>query len=157
MKKNPIIYITGILVVLTIGIGWISIQKYLQTFNQKQPTIDLNSQSLQTTPKAASTDNMVLIAAGSFAMGREPREGWSPMANPLLFNDELPSHKVYVDAFYIDKYEVTNRQFKEFVDATGYITNAKDHGASMVVVSADISETPIQGTDIGWKLVAGAT
>lgn len=103
-----------------------------------------------------SREGMVLISAGSFLMGREDREGWSPMAAPAVFNDELPPHEVYVDAFYIDKYEVTNRQFKEFVNATGYVTDAEDVGGSWVLVPADQAETPILGTDIGWRWVEGA-
>lgn len=107
--------------------------------------------------KTATTENMVLIPAGSFMMGRVDRDGWSPMAAPEMFNDELPAHEVYVDTFYIDKYEITNRQFKEFVDATDYITEAERDGSSEVLVSADKAQTPIQGTDIGWKTVDGAS
>lgn len=33
--------------------------------------------------------------------------------------DEAPQREVYVGGFYIDKYEVTNAQYKRFVDATG--------------------------------------
>jgi sulfatase modifying factor 1 len=36
------------------------------------------------------------------------------------FDNERPVHKVYLDAYYIDKYEVSNAKYKEFVDATGY-------------------------------------
>jgi sulfatase modifying factor 1 len=90
-------------------------------------------------------------------MGREDRKGWSPMAAPEKFNDELPPHEVYVDAFYVDKYEVTNRQFKKFVDATSYVTDAERDGDSMVIVPADQAEEVILGTDIGWKCVKGAT
>jgi len=111
----------------------------------------------RSTTVKANTENMVLIPAGSFVMGREVREGWSPMAAPEMFDDELPPHEVYVDAFYIDRYEVTNRQFKEFVDATGYLTDAEDHGGSMVMVPADQADTPVKGTDIGWKFVEGAS
>jgi len=106
-------------------------------------------------PKEATAENMVLIPAGSFIMGREDREGWFPMSAPEAWNDELPPHEVYVDAFYIDKYEVTNKQFKEFIDATGYITGAEDQGGSSVMVSADQAETPVLGTDIGWKWIVG--
>ena len=49
---------------------------------------------------------MVLIPAGEFQMG----------SNDGL-NDEKPVHRVYLDAFYMDKYEVTNAQFKKFIDA----------------------------------------
>ena len=49
---------------------------------------------------------MMLIPAGEFQMGSNDSEA-----------NEQPVHTVYVDAFYIDKYEVTNAQFKKFVDA----------------------------------------
>ena len=58
--------------------------------------------------------DMVFIPAGEFLMGSPEGEG--------AF-DEHPQHTVYLDAFYIDKYEVTNAQFKEFVEATGYVTD----------------------------------
>ena len=48
---------------------------------------------------------MVLIPAGEFQMGSNAGD-----------DDEKPVHSVYVDAFYMDKYEVTNAQFKKFVD-----------------------------------------
>ncbi len=52
---------------------------------------------------------MVLIPAGEFIMGSDT-DG----------TDERPAHKIYLDAFYIDKYEVTNAQYKKFMDATKY-------------------------------------
>ena len=51
---------------------------------------------------------MVLIPAGSFEMGSEDADAR---------DDERPVHTVHLDAFYMDKYEVTNAQFKLFVDA----------------------------------------
>ena len=50
--------------------------------------------------------DMVLIPAGEFQMG----------SNDSSAHDEKPVHTVYIDAFYIDKYEVTNAQYKQFVD-----------------------------------------
>ena len=50
---------------------------------------------------------MVLIPAGDFQMG----------SDDSAEHNEKPVHTVYVDAFYMDKYEVTNAQFKTFVDA----------------------------------------
>ena len=55
---------------------------------------------------------MVLIPAGEFEMGDHFNEG---------NGDERPVHTVYLDAFYIDKYEVTNAQYKKFMDATGHV------------------------------------
>ena len=63
--------------------------------------------------------NMVFIPAGEFLMGSLEGEG--------AF-DERPQHKVYLDDFYIDKYEVTIAEFKEFVEATGYVTDAERKG-----------------------------
>lgn len=40
-------------------------------------------------------------------------------------SDEKPIHKVKVDGFWMDATPVTNQQFKEFVDATGYVTTAE--------------------------------
>ena len=65
----------------------------------------------QARPKAAAmpdTSEMVLIPAGEFQMGSDDSEAEE---------HEKPVHTVYVDAFYMDKYEVTNAQFKAFVDA----------------------------------------
>jgi formylglycine-generating enzyme required for sulfatase activity len=50
--------------------------------------------------------DMVLIPAGEFIMG-----------NDSGGDDEKPEREVFLDAFYIDKYEVTNVQYKECVDA----------------------------------------
>ena len=116
-----------------------------------------NTNSCCVVPENATVENMALIPAGNFIMGHENREGWSSMADPTQFNDELPAHDVYVDAFYIDKYEITNRQFKEFVDATGYATDAEDHGGSTVMVPANQADEVLLGADIGWKYIEDAT
>ena len=75
-------------------------------------------------PKSAPSggavpENMVLIPAGEFKMGSNDelyRSGLfsdSGIASP----NEKPVHTVYIDAFYMDKHEVTNAQYKKFVDA----------------------------------------
>ncbi len=104
----------------------------------------------------ATTDGMTIIPASPFLMGRADREGWSPMADPAQFNDELPAHEVYIDTFYMDKRETTNAQFKEFTDFTGYVTEAERDGSSMVIVPAGGATEPVKGTDIGWKETEGA-
>ncbi len=73
---------------------------------------------------------MVLIPAGEFQMGTDPAEipglvqlmkGLYPDLdiNASFFENETPRHTVYVDAFYMDIYEVTNAQYRKFVQATG--------------------------------------
>lgn len=54
-------------------------------------------------PKVIALDEMVLIPEGEFLMGSNSGEGDS---------DEYPQHTVYLDAFYIDRYEVTQQQFR---------------------------------------------
>ena len=63
-----------------------------------------------------STIGMKLIKGGEFIMGASDKEG-----RP----DEYPAHRVAIDDFYIDSHEVTNKEFEQFVKATGYITVAE--------------------------------
>jgi len=58
-------------------------------------------------------DGMVPVPAGSFLMGSDPK--FDRAAGP----QELPQHQVYVDAFGIDRYEVSNVNYLRFVLATG--------------------------------------
>ena len=51
-------------------------------------------------------EGMVLIPAGEFEMGSHTGK-----------KNERPVHTVYLDAFYMDIYEVTNAQYKAFIDA----------------------------------------
>jgi iron(II)-dependent oxidoreductase len=89
----------------------------------------LTAQSDVSTAADAPTD-MVLIPAGPFLMGATPEArqavlafGWqAPMRNRIQFLVEHsgPQHTVHLDAFYIDKQEVTNQTYRAFVEATGH-------------------------------------
>jgi len=65
---------------------------------------------------ATLTSGMIKIEGGSFEMG-----GVSSQSRA----DELPRHPETVAPFWMDRTEVTNAQFAEFVAATGYITTAE--------------------------------
>jgi len=69
--------------------------------------------TLKNTPKG-----MVWIPGGTFLQGAVPHDKIAMML-------EKPQHKVTVDGFYMDITEVTNAQFKKFIDSTGYITVAE--------------------------------
>lgn len=76
----------------------------------------------------------VNIPAGTFEMG-------SPKNEVGMKDGEIP-HPVTLSAFKMSKYEVTVGQFKAFIDATGYKTDAdKDSGAlgSIVIIGHDAS------------------
>lgn len=64
-------------------------------------------------PRIKEKCDMVLIPAGPFIMGIDG-----------IKEDQRPDHKVYIDTFYIDRYEVTNAQYYEFLD---YIKKTNDH------------------------------
>ena len=57
---------------------------------------------------------MQFIPGGTFRMGSDRH-----------YPEEAPVHRVTVDAFWIDRTPVTNREFRKFVDATGYVTFAE--------------------------------
>ncbi len=65
-------------------------------------------------PQQASPPNMIFISGGTFRMGSDRH-----------YPEEAPVHRVTVDEFWIDRTPVTNRQFKEFVKATGHVTFAE--------------------------------
>lgn len=60
---------------------------------------------------------MVLVPGGEFLMGSDDGN-----------DDEKPPHRVYLDTFALDTYEVTNARFQQFVQATGYRTTAERAG-----------------------------
>ena len=57
---------------------------------------------------------MVHVPGGTFCMGSDKH-----------YPEEAPVHRVTVDAFWIDKHPVTNREFREFVEATKHVTFAE--------------------------------
>jgi sulfatase modifying factor 1 len=71
-----------------------------------------------TTPKIwamqTPVTNMRWIPGGTFLMGSDD-----------FYPEERPVHRVMVDGFWMDPYPVTNREFRHFVDSTGYKTVAE--------------------------------
>ncbi len=65
-------------------------------------------------PLTSPHGDMTRIPGGTFRMGSDRH-----------YPEEAPAHRVTVDAFWIDRTPVTNRQFKAFVRATGHVTSAE--------------------------------
>jgi formylglycine-generating enzyme len=103
-------------------------------------------------PPGVAPAGMVWIPGGTFWMGQEGEQ----------FVDAQPVHKVYVDGFWMDKTEVTNRQFRAFVAATGYVTLAElkpiNHEPfSFVFTPPDNPVQPGKANAMTWwKAVPGA-
>jgi formylglycine-generating enzyme len=93
------------------------------------------------------------VPGGRFLMGDNLGDGSSA-------DGEIPVHEVHVDPFTIDATAVTNEAFAEFVDATGYVTDAESYGFSAVfhlALAAPPSDVmgPAAGTP-WWLGVRGA-
>jgi formylglycine-generating enzyme len=67
-------------------------------------------------PRQPPADGMRWIPGGVFAMGSD-----EPTAGP----DARPVHRVRLRGFWMDATEVTNRSFRDFAEATGYVTVAE--------------------------------
>lgn len=102
---------------------------------------------------------MILIPAGTFEMGGD---------NEQARADEFPKHKVMLHAFWMDETEVTNAQFKKFIDATHYITTAekdfdfKDeygkimHQKAGSLVFKKLNKEDVANPNTWWQFVEGA-
>ena len=102
---------------------------------------------------------MVWIRGGTFWMG-------SADGSP----DERPAHEIAVDGFWMDRTEVTNEAFEEFVHASGYVTMAerkpdpKDFPGALpemvvpgsVVFNPPSGEVPLDNHYIWWRWTPGA-
>jgi formylglycine-generating enzyme len=102
--------------------------------NKEEQVQPVGSESLKVIPKdsvtgtpdspplsSRSVSEMVYFEGGYFLMGSE---------NGLP--NELPVHRVNVEPFYMDKTPVTVAQFRQFVQTTGYKTEAEKYGDSGV-------------------------
>jgi formylglycine-generating enzyme len=110
-------------------------------------------------PDKAMKD-MVWIGGGSFLMGSEK-----------FYREERPVRRVLVEGFWIDPHPVTNAQFKEFIDATSYLTVAErspdptlypDADPSLLVAGSLVftkPDGPVSNRDYRqwWAYVPGAS
>jgi len=113
--------------VVTAGAGWT-----LYAAQRPAPsTMSASSSFLPTKPNTikppgAAPAGMVWVPGGEFSMGAA-----DPVGNDMndvgmhATDDSRPIHRVYVDGFWMDKTDVTNEQFAQFVKATGYVTVAE--------------------------------
>ena len=83
----------------------------MQSTNTTGTDLNLPAQKPHEEPPS---ENMVWIPGGAFLMGSDKH-----------YPEEAPAHNVKVGAFWMDSRTVTNREFKKFVDETGYVTLAE--------------------------------
>lgn len=96
-------------------------------------------------------DRIVRIRGGRIRVGDD--------AGPLPQDGESPSRTVTIKPFAIDPHAVTNKWFSDFVDATGYRTDAERFGWSLVFKAfADAAPGAVDSPDAPswWRRVEGA-
>lgn len=86
----------------------------------------------------------VIIKAAKFQMGGD------------LYPEEGPIHEGQVDAFNIDRTEVTNAQFSAFVAATGYVTDAEKAQPGFDVDGGAVFMQPTEDFPSWWRFIEGA-
>jgi len=123
----------------------------------KQEGAYSNEMDTQTSPPSK---NMVWIPGGTFLMGSDKH-----------YPEEAPAHEVTVDGFWMDKFVVTNEEFRRFVEATKHVTlaerapNPDDYpGAKpeMLLPASVVFQKPRQRVDLNncynwWTYVPGAS
>jgi len=99
---------------------------------QPQPSNQTGSSNTATPP--AGLGEMILVPEGYFLMGTA---GGSSAGDA----DEEPQTQVYLDAYYIDKFPVTNRQYHNFVISAGY----KPEGNWQKYYAQGTADLPVRG------------
>lgn len=121
-----------------------------RTDSKNSPPVKLPPVIIEEPEKAP--EGMVWIPGGKFVMGTDflPTPD-KPNPDKIKF-DEQPAHKTELDGFWMDETEVTNAQYKKFVDATGHITLAEKtpKREDFIGVVPDVSLIPEE------NLVAGS-
>jgi len=110
-----------------------SIEELIINTGKKIEKIEEERQELQA---KLNPLEMILIPAGKLRMG----------TNSPGRVDENPEHQVSIRAFYIDTYEVTNLQYKEFIEATGH--RAPAHWRNRTFPEARRSNHPV--VNVSW-------
>jgi formylglycine-generating enzyme required for sulfatase activity len=64
--------------------------------------------------ESAVPAGMMFTPGGTFRMGSDRH-----------YPEEAPVHRITVDGFWIDRFPVTNREFRQFIEASGYVTFAE--------------------------------
>ena len=122
----------------------------------------------QSAPQDSPAD-MAWIPGGEFSMGCADPRG-QPFGGPDPMRDARPIHPVRVDGFWMDRTEVTNDRFAEFVAATGYVTVAErpprqedfpdappeNLVAGSLVFTPPSDPVPLTNHYVWWNYVVGA-
>lgn len=109
---------------------------------------------------------MVFVPAGTFSMGSTRKEtdriieectraGEPESLCKAWYEKELPASTVRMEAFYLDRYEVTTALFERFVSATRYRTTAEQQGSGFVPIEQEGKWQTIAVKGAAWRTPSG--
>ncbi|MCK4653578.1 MAG: formylglycine-generating enzyme family protein [Candidatus Cloacimonetes bacterium] len=141
MKKSTVRKIIIGLVVLTIiifaGIFINYIKEQREQMENYRAEVEKKRQSIE-----KSLDKMIFVKGGTFQMGSNKRE-----------SDEKPVHTVTVNDFYIGKYEVTHKEYIEFLNSKGVSPNGSFGGKEYIDMNGE--DCAVDYKKGFWFLVSG--
>ena len=126
-------------IILMVGVLALAIWVGLRRPRLDEGNIELLRQlAVSDVPKLAETldRSVVYVAAGDFPMGSDNGR-----------DDERPQHEVYLDAFEIERYEVTNAQYQRFLRAAGRTAPFYWNGDEYPVGQADYPVVGVSWAD----------
>ena len=137
-------------VVLVAGLGWLVVKRGVPGMNP-----GLASNSCGALPPTDSPyPGMIWVPGATFTMGAEG-----------TYFEEGPAHEETVAGFWMAQHEVTNAEFAEFVEATGYKTLAErgienpgtgEHIPGSAVFAPHVSDTPVNPFASWWMFMEEA-
>lgn len=108
---------------------------------KESPTFTPTPTQTPAPPAVEAEVDKVVIPAGNFMMGASSSDSDAR-------ENEKPQHEVYLDAFSIDAYEVSNARYEQFVRATGYQTAAEIKGYSSIY---DSNMRWVEKNGLNWR------
>jgi formylglycine-generating enzyme required for sulfatase activity len=145
-------------------------EREVQVAANQRAEVAIDIEPLRPEPPAVTKTEdgaeMVLVPAGEFWMGSDAAEverfkqecrkaGVSEESCRRWGEREAPRHRVHLDAFYIDRYEVTNALFEKFVRATGHRTTAEREGSGWAWQDKDGKRQWVKVDGAEWRRPSG--
>jgi len=113
MKSKGLLQLKIVLVAVFIVFSSIACKDKSQKNNSSSESVTSKTEIVKSNKPISE---MVWIEGGAFQMGAHSKG---------YYGREYPAHQVEVDGFWMDNHEVTNAQYKAFIEATHYITVAE--------------------------------
>jgi formylglycine-generating enzyme required for sulfatase activity/uncharacterized caspase-like protein len=151
--------------------GYRDWERVVQVVENQKLDVAIDIEPLRQEPAAVvkSDDGaeMVLVKAGEFSMGNSGAEverlkeeckklGSTEAQCKDWYERESPRHRVVLDAFHIDRYEVTNALFERFVRATSHSTTAESQGSGWVWQQKDGKWQWVEVKGASWRAPTGS-